>query len=320
MLRFKVCIIALVLIISASVAAEQTELEILYEKAGNSLYKKNFRKALDLYLQVVELDSNQVASLKNIGVCYSALGNPDKARVYLERALKIDPRSAEINHNLGAIYAGQGDTKKAIARYEVAIAADSANPLYLTNLGQEYSKDGRISEAMPLLRKALKREPGKSIILFSLANCFATMKNYDSAEVYYINAVKAGGATAELYYFLGFVQQHLRKTGEARQAYSAAINVDPNHQDALKALGGAYMVDQMFDSAIVPLKRLTELDDKNYQYWTMLGAAYAVGNHIPQSDSVLHRLFDVDSSLGFQMLDIINRSRQQLVKPPKQTP
>lgn len=75
-----------------------------------------------------------------------SFGNKDKAKKYLEKALKIDPESIDANYFYADFLADRGDDVKAVAHLQVALEA----PL---RPGREDVDAGRRGEAAKLLDK-----------------------------------------------------------------------------------------------------------------------------------------------------------------------
>lgn len=82
----------------------------------------------------------------------------NRARTPLERALEIDPRSAEAYALLGVVYQGQKEPERAEAAYQRALRYDPRHALALNNYGSFLYSRGRFEDALPHLR-ALVEDP-----------------------------------------------------------------------------------------------------------------------------------------------------------------
>jgi tetratricopeptide (TPR) repeat protein len=114
-------------------------------------------KARDVLLAAEKIDPNALngSGLTTLGSLYYkvprgiSFGDPDKARAYLERSLKIDPSGIDQNFFYGEFLAEEGDRAKAIEYLKKALAA----PL---RPGFEDADAGRHAEAQELLEKLSK--------------------------------------------------------------------------------------------------------------------------------------------------------------------
>ena len=317
MVAFILSLVILSAMFSVPALAEDS-LQIYLQRGGRWMLNDDYVKALEDFQSALRLDPDNFEALKSLGVAHSALGHQEQARGYLERAYQIDSFNPGLNNNLGALFSNEGNSAEAIKYFEAAVSLDSNNALYLTNLGQEYIKIGRISKALPALHRARELEPDKAVILFSLGNCYAASNSLDSAEHYFERSVATGGRTAQLFYFLGTVKRHLGKTDEAEQNFKQALTYNTRYQDCLQSLGMLYISQQRYAETAEQARRVVEIDSTSYAGWILLGAAYALGGMTPQADSILQRLFTVDSTIGFQMLDFIGNEQKKRQASPQE--
>ena len=89
------------------------------------------KDARDLLLSAERLDANALdgSALTSLGSLYykvprfGSFGDYDKARSYLERALKVDPNGIDQNYFYGEFLSIQGDKTDAVAHLKKALAA-----------------------------------------------------------------------------------------------------------------------------------------------------------------------------------------------------
>ncbi len=307
-MRLTLLILGAALLASAVVAAPPGDsLKLYLEIGGKAMQNQKYSRAIEAYSRVVELSPGNLEALSNLGAAYAATGNPTKAKSCLEEAIKLDPNSAEVANNLGAVYSEERNGAKAIEYFERAVRLVPKNPSYLTNLGQEYSRAGQISKALPVLRSALELAPKSPIVAFSLGTAFASSATLDSAEYYFEQSLQAGGSSPDLHYFLATVKGRLGKQDVAIKHYKTVLEMQPAHLGALQSLGLIYLDQKRYAEAIEEFGRVTEVDSTYWAGWIGLGAAYSLADMLPQADTVLQRLFAVDSAMGFQMLDIVGK-------------
>lgn len=82
----------------------------------------------------------------------------NRAREPIERALQIDPRSAEAYTLMGVMYQGQNETALAEEAYRRALRNDPRHALALNNYGSFLYSQGRFEDALAPLR-TLVRDP-----------------------------------------------------------------------------------------------------------------------------------------------------------------
>jgi len=115
------------------------------------------KAARDLLLSAEKIDANALdgSALTSLGSLYykvprfGSFGDYDKARDYLERALKVNPSGIDQNFFYGEFLSERGETAKAVEHLKKALAAP-ARP------GREDADSGRRAEIQQLLNKLTK--------------------------------------------------------------------------------------------------------------------------------------------------------------------
>lgn len=141
-----------------------------------------------VFLSVIETDPNSTMSYVGLGFAKLVKNEPDEAAAYLERALELNPESADahgayalvlgalhryedaqeqarraaelapqnstIVNNYGVANLLVGDTVLAEESFRNAISLESRDPAYRNNLGIALGRQGRYEEAMKAFRSA----------------------------------------------------------------------------------------------------------------------------------------------------------------------
>ena len=79
----------------------------------------------------------------------------------------------------------------------------------------------------------------------------------------------------------------------------------------MQALGVIYLRQNNYDKAAETLKQALDINPELYIAKIPYGVAVALKGETDQSDRILKELFAVDSSMGFQMLSILNQINAQ---------
>jgi tetratricopeptide (TPR) repeat protein len=138
-------------------------------RQGNELSQANeFEKAIDEYRQALEINSNDVDVLANLGVAHYNLGHWDDAIEQYLKAIEISPDDADIHSNLAAAYVQKhqsggsaDDLDRALEEYQKAvdIKKDLAEAHF--GLGVVYLLMGRNEDAIKALEKFQELDEGK---------------------------------------------------------------------------------------------------------------------------------------------------------------
>ena len=152
----------------------------IYNK-GQELIKKNrLDDALNIFLELSKKDKKSSNILLTIAQIYSQKNNLVKSKIYLKKAIKINPN----------------------------------NHVALNNLGNIYSKNNQIKEAMKYYQKSSNANPKYSTPVFNLATMFEQMGKLNEAKKFYINSIKLDKFKFEYYYKLNRIEDNIIKDAD----------------------------------------------------------------------------------------------------------
>lgn len=165
--------------------------------ANCHLNQGNYRKALLFYNKAIEVSSNYVPALNNIGVMYSRQGQDQKALVAFERANRQSKFSKTPRYNMAKLYLTYG-------------LAESAQPIF---------------------ESLLSGSPNDVDLLNATAGSYFLLSDYNKALGFYQRIPKAQWDRAEIGLNLALT---LKKTGKADEARQVFSNVEKPKSSNLK--------------------------------------------------------------------------------------
>ena len=105
-----------------SVAREQVpvkpEVKADFERAVLMLQKEDYERGIRLLNRVAERSGKSVAPYINLGIAYRKTGEMKKAKINLDKALKLNPIHPAANNELGMLYRKTGKFSEARRTYE----------------------------------------------------------------------------------------------------------------------------------------------------------------------------------------------------------
>jgi Tfp pilus assembly protein PilF len=149
----------------------------LDEKTLNALAMWHWRQGRHglaglLLARALERNEGSAPLLNNLGIIRKGMGDEIGAILAWRRALKADPRHAEVNANMGWYYARGGDWKKALPHLEKAWAGRVQDASTSTNYGLALKAEGQFSKAEAVFSSAEKRFPKDPGLLLAYAGLF----------------------------------------------------------------------------------------------------------------------------------------------------
>lgn len=120
----------------------------MFEKADDLMInQEKFAEAKQLYLEILELDPENIDGLNSVASCIKHLTPDgqsffDEVLPYYQRALEADPEDFETNFNIGILYYDQKqDAQYAIHYLKIAVNEEK-NATALFNLAVIYEEGG----------------------------------------------------------------------------------------------------------------------------------------------------------------------------------
>src|SRR5579872_1131207 len=198
-------------------------------------------QAQQLYARILLARPTHAQSLHNLGILAHQARDLGMAVELFERAVAVQPQSADFRASLAAALMGTGAAERALAEFDVALRLNPGCLEALYNSAQLLQDRGRLRDAMARLRKLLKREPAHPEATIRLGRiCLAPELDAEgSADPERVAAL----------YRAGTLHQAQGDFGPAIACFEKAVALDPHHADARNDLGNSYVFAGRLDEA-----------------------------------------------------------------------
>jgi len=224
----------------------------LYSQGLGILSRDDYSRAVTFFEKAVDIDPNYAEAWYQAGFCYGMLGRHTEALKSSRQASKLRPDWAETFINIGASSFALGQYKDALEAYRQASKLDSDNADVLFALGLTFNKLNRTDEEILAYKRALNVKPDFPGALEQLGLAYFKQKRYTDSLIAF-EQLKIYKSDAKTYNYMGESFYELGKTEESVDAFSNAINYNPNFDRARFNLGKAYI-------------KLGDLNSANVQY------------------------------------------------------
>jgi adenylate cyclase len=124
--------------------------------------KQSLTMAKELLKKSIVLDDTFAEAYGMLGFLYSMTspGQPDKAIPLGEKAVALNPNSAECHYRLGKVLTFAYRYEESIREYKKAIRLNPVPPnIYLWSIGLSYGILGQYEDAITWCEKAVRQEP-----------------------------------------------------------------------------------------------------------------------------------------------------------------
>jgi protein O-GlcNAc transferase len=200
-----------------------------------------------------------------LAVVQAAMGRAEKAIANYDRALALQPGSAEVLVNRGAALYDLRRFADALADCDRAITLTNHNLLAHANRGLALHALGRYDEALAAHDRALalkgdyaEAHANRAATLYALDRHVEALAGYDRAL-----AIDPGNAEAN--YNRGNVLRTLGRLSEALAAYDRELILRSDHAGALANRGAALSGMRRFGEALASFDRLVAVSPSDFQ-------------------------------------------------------
>jgi len=186
--------VALFLLISCAASRQErlNQADAHFKLAISHLERGQMQLAFVELQKSIEFNPRNKRAHNALGLVYRYFENMEKAEEAFKTAIQIDPQYSEAYNNLGVVYMNLKQWDKAIAAFRKALE----NPLYLkpetayTNLGKIYYRRGDFNKSIRAYKKAIKRAPDYNAPYYGLALCYNALARYGDAAEALTEAIK----------------------------------------------------------------------------------------------------------------------------------
>jgi tetratricopeptide (TPR) repeat protein len=203
-----------------------------------------------IYEKVLAGGPPSPALLNNIGNHYVACRQPDKARTYFERLLKINPGHVNAHLQLGQIAESLPHDEAAALIDELAKTAGT-DPRLLFALGLTAGRIGFYDKAEATFSTLLARIPGDFDVLYNLGLASARAGHYDRAQRTFEAALKARPNDVDTLYELGRVEANMKDYNRAIYLLVQARKLAPKRPEIMLALARAAQMAGYYGDSIL---------------------------------------------------------------------
>ncbi|MBP1646217.1 MAG: repeat-containing protein [Bacteroidetes bacterium] len=136
-------------------------------------------------------ESQEVSDLIKTAVFKMDNGDLDESILLLEKAEKMDSKSALVKYEMSYAYYLKKDYNKSIKILNKLIKRDDALDYYYQMLGNAYDDNGESDKAIKTYAEGIKRFPNSGKLFLETGNVYYNQKDYDSAIRWYEKGVEA---------------------------------------------------------------------------------------------------------------------------------
>jgi tetratricopeptide (TPR) repeat protein len=230
--------------------------------------------ALACYDKALMIQPDSAEVHNNRGNMLNRLHRHTDAANSFRQAIQINPAYGEAHNNLGSALFDAGETDQAVACFQRALEINPSHVEAHNNLGNGLASLGRYEVALTSFARALKLNPGFSPSHFNRGNTLKSMGRLDEATAAYSKATQIDPAYAEAFNGLGNALNEQGRHQQAVDALGKAIRLRQGFVEAHCNLGNALSDLNQHDKAIQSYLEALKIDPGFAQAHCNLGNVY----------------------------------------------
>ena len=220
---------------------QNQETNMIYFRQSNN---ESFDKIFTLQSGIKDMIYNY------LGLIETESENYDKAILYYDSAIHINPNTSDYYAHRGLAYLKQDRNDKATAEFEKALKLDPDHSISKNNLAAIRTKEGRLDEAEKYLREAKAVSQRTPDYFANLGILQYESGRYREAILNFDSAIAISSTEGDLYINRGLAKEKAGFLKSALQDYNIAIRIDSQWPKAWFVQGNYFMKHGEWEKAL----------------------------------------------------------------------
>lgn len=272
----------------------------VYEDMATNYGRPDYAtRAIEEYKLALNADPNSKFLNSGLAELYLRTGRVREAVLTAQETLKTDPNNLEAHKLLGRVYLQSlgdlqsgGPSEKvlqlAIAEYSKIVELQPNDVESLLLLGQLYTLNHDTQRAEQEFKAAQKIDPGSEDVVLNLARVYGDSGDVRRA-IAVLEAVPEDDRTAKIDYALGVSYDQVHDPKKAIEAYSQALDLEPDNLDAERGLAQALLSDNQLDAALKHFQSISTADPQDAQTYLRIAEIQRREGHYEQALATLKK-------------------------------
>jgi len=261
------------LFIISLVLVFKTEAQTSVLKTADSIIETgNYQAAL---AEIKKIENPSFEMLKKIANIYQKVGDNSKAIKYYNKAFILKPTD-KIKEQLGKSYQSIGNPDKAIQLYNEVLHTNPNNLLLKYNLAKLYMSEKKVEKAIELFNELSKKDSLNPNYQFQLGVAYEKLgkSGFANSANSFLKAYKIDSLHLKSIYNLAKFYRKLKFKDSATLFINKGLKINPKSINFNQLKANDAFLNKKFDTALVYLKKLEDLNFKTMFTYKMYGLTY----------------------------------------------
>jgi tetratricopeptide (TPR) repeat protein len=219
--------------LKAATTEDSQNLPLRLALAHSCLWSKQFQCVLDVYHEILTLNSESAEADMLAGEAYDEMKDNAGSTQMFRAAVKANPKEPNAHFGLGYLLWTQKVYPEAVQEFKAELANDPNHVQAMVYLADTQMQLNQTAEVKPLLEKAVKLDPSQSLAHLDLGILHSDSGMNDDALRELTLAAKLNPNDVNVHWRLGRLYRTIGKKEEAKAEFEKASNLNKAADDDL---------------------------------------------------------------------------------------
>jgi len=269
------------------------------------------RESVPFYQRALALDPHSAEAENNLGNAFLELGEPGKASECYRRALGLRPENAEILSNLANALTQLGQFQEAVRCSERAVALNPRQGTAHNILGVALAALGQRERALESYRRAVTLNPAHIEALNNLGNLLRDLGQQQEPLALFRRALGLDARRADTHCNLGNALFELRRTDEAADCFRRALALQPDNVQVHLGLAAALRMQRQAGEAEASCQAALAREPRSAEALVLLGELRADHGRFAEAQELFNRAITLDPGFASGFCSIAAHRRME---------
>jgi tetratricopeptide (TPR) repeat protein len=245
-------------------------------------------RGIPLYERALDLEPGNIGLRFSLANAWYESGELDRAMQVYRSVLQLDPKHARSHFNMGHVFKDMGQLEQSADSFHAALRADKSFYKARFMWAHVLSLRSRSSEAIEQYKLTIRHAPSYVKAYYNLGNCLLKEGQFDEAIGNYRVLLRIDETYEKAHFALGQAYLRVNRPKNARQAFSDALSLRPDHHlcrlqlaQVLDDLGRSYEAMLHYRIFLRDAPKSVEHDDVSRRLMSLMKRPVTQPNLVP---------------------------------------
>lgn len=217
----------------------------------------NVKKAIYYFKKSFNIKKTSEAA-HEISSCYLQMDNTTNAKLYIKKAISLNPNNVDHRFMLVNIYLLDKENKKAIDELKLVTQIQKTNHEAYFDIASIYQNMGNHELAIQYYNKTLELNEKHPNSLYNLGNIYFTLSQKRKAKTYFAEFVQQNPDDVEAQFIYAYLLSLIGEYKQALEIYNKLYKIFPGNQQLIKDLAEIHYIKNNDKDALLYCKKIEE--------------------------------------------------------------